>query len=256
LGMRDAQQAAQLDRQRKQSSMTILQPMFDSLRRYRKMQGRQMLYIIHEYLSDGRLVKIVGKDQAQYVPLIKGPDTIKYDVIVDDAPTSPNQKEATWSMMQQIIPAVGKMMTPSLWAAILEFSPIPTSAQQKIKEALGPPKGPDGQPLPPPPDPELEKMKAQMALEAQKAQSDQQIKQQGQAFDAKLAQDKATQDINNERARMVAQIQLSREEMAAKAQLAREQAHLDAELETYKAGLMHQVQMKQAENAPAPASRN
>jgi hypothetical protein len=180
LGMREAGQAASLEHMRKQSSMTILQPMFDSLRRYRKMQGRQMLYIIREFLSDGRLIRIVGKDQEQYVPLTKQEGADKYDIIVDDAPSSPNQKEATWAMLQQILPAIGKIIPPSTWMALLEFSPLPSSAQAKIKESMEGPKGPDGQPLPPPPDPEVEKMKAMMQLEQQKAQSDQQLKAQAQ----------------------------------------------------------------------------
>ena len=46
----NAGQAASLDLQRKQSAMTILQPLFDSLRRYRKEQGRLLLYLIENYL--------------------------------------------------------------------------------------------------------------------------------------------------------------------------------------------------------------
>jgi hypothetical protein len=72
LGMQSsAGQAASLDLQRKQSALTILQPLFDSLRRYRKEQGRLMLYLIEHYLSDGRLIKIEGPEEAQFVPLIK-----------------------------------------------------------------------------------------------------------------------------------------------------------------------------------------
>ncbi len=54
-----------------------------------------MLYLIENYLSDGRLIRIVGQEQEQYVPLIRQPGNASYDVIVDEAPTSPNQKEAT-----------------------------------------------------------------------------------------------------------------------------------------------------------------
>jgi hypothetical protein len=51
LGMQNsAGPGRELDLQRKQSALTILQPLFDSLRRYRKEQGRLMLYLIEHYL--------------------------------------------------------------------------------------------------------------------------------------------------------------------------------------------------------------
>jgi hypothetical protein len=138
LGMQQgASQAAQLDLQRKQSALTILQPLFDSLRRYRKSQGRLLLYLIENYLSDGRLVKIVGQDEAQYVPLVKqeGANS-SYDVIVDESPTSANQKEATWAMLQQLLPVIGKMLPPATWLALLKYSPLPTSAQKDISDSI------------------------------------------------------------------------------------------------------------------------
>lgn len=254
LGMREATQAASLELQRKQSSMTILQPMFDSLRRYRKMQGRQMLYIIREFLSDGRLIRIVGKDQEQYVPLVRGADAVKYDVIVDDAPSSPNQKEATWNMLQQILPAVGKIIPPQTWMALLEYSPLPTSAQQKIKDSIQP-KGPDGQPLPPPPDPEIVKAEQMMKLEQQKAQQSAQIEQQKAISQQQLAQQqleaefamqargqeaqyaldmqKAQREAEIAQYKAAAEIQLKREMAAVDADIARSRAEHDAETKAY-----------------------
>src|SRR5215468_7850606 len=133
-----ADQAAALDRQRKQSVMIILQPLFDGLRRYRKEQGRCMLYLIENFLSDGRLIKIEGPDNAQYVPLIRqqGVANNQYDVIVDEAPTSPNQKETTWAMLQQLLPVIGKMLPPATWLALLKYSPLPTSAQKDISDSI------------------------------------------------------------------------------------------------------------------------
>ena len=55
LGLRDANQAGVLEEHRKQAGMTILASLFDSLRRFRKRQGRVLLYYIMTYLSDGRL---------------------------------------------------------------------------------------------------------------------------------------------------------------------------------------------------------
>lgn len=133
-------QAAALDLQRKQAVMTLMQPLFDGLRRYRKEQGRVLLYLIENYLSDGRLVKIQGPENAQYVQLVRSAyadDTAQgYDVIVDEAPTSANQKEATWAMLQQILPVIGKMLPPATWLALLKYSPLPTSAQKDISDSI------------------------------------------------------------------------------------------------------------------------
>lgn len=134
-----ADQAAALDLQRKQAVMTLMQPYFDGLRRYRHDQGRALLFLIENYLSDGRLIKIEGQENAQYVPLLKSSyadDAEGYDVIVDEAPSSANQKEATWSMLQQILPVIGKMLPPATWLALLKYSPLPTSAQKDISDSL------------------------------------------------------------------------------------------------------------------------
>jgi hypothetical protein len=175
-----ANQAASLDLQRKQSAMIILQPLFDSLRRYRKEQGRLLLYLIENYLSDGRLIKIAGQDEAQYVPLVRQPGVSTYDVIVDESPSSPNQKEATWSMLQQLLPVIGKMLPPATWLALLKYSPLPTSAQKDISDSIS-----QQQAQPPPPDPEVAKAAAQ--LQAQNAKAQAEIENHGKMTDAKIA---------------------------------------------------------------------
>jgi len=53
LGMADREQAGVLEYQRKQSAVTLLAPLFDSFRRYRKMAGRCWLYFM-QHLPDGR----------------------------------------------------------------------------------------------------------------------------------------------------------------------------------------------------------
>jgi hypothetical protein len=173
LGMQQgASQAAQLDLQRKQSALTILQPLFDSLRRYRKSQGRLLLYLIENYLSDGRLVKIVGQDEAQYVPLIKQEGqsgNSSYDVIVDESPTSANQKEATWAMLQQLLPVIGKMLPPATWLALLKYSPLPTTAQKDISDSIQQSQAQQ-------PDPEQQKAQAEIQVAQAKGQAEVQTK--------------------------------------------------------------------------------
>lgn len=73
LGMADREQAGVLEYQRKQSAVTLLAPLFDSLRRYRKMAGRCWLYFMQAYLTDGRLVRITNDEgNPEHVPFTAG----------------------------------------------------------------------------------------------------------------------------------------------------------------------------------------
>jgi hypothetical protein len=73
LGMADREQAGVLEYQRKQSAVTLLAPLFDSFRRYRKIAGRCWLHFMQNYLTDGRLIRITTDDGGQVnVPFQKG----------------------------------------------------------------------------------------------------------------------------------------------------------------------------------------
>ncbi|MEM7289638.1 MAG: hypothetical protein AAF412_04575 [Pseudomonadota bacterium] len=132
LGMREANQPASLEYQRRQSAMNILAGLFDGLRRYRKSQGRVMLEYITGYLSDGRLVRIVGEEGSQYVPLIKQADA-EYDVIVDEATSTPNNKEAVWNFIGPMF----MQFPPQVQMILLEYSPLPETTVEKLKQAIG-----------------------------------------------------------------------------------------------------------------------
>lgn len=136
MGMRDATQPGVLEAQRKQAGMTILANLFDSIRLYRKEQGRLMLECVQKYLADGRLVRITGEENAQYVPLVRDPDIIKYDVIVDDAPTSANQKEQVWQMILALLPSIGNMLSPQMWLALAKYSPLPSNVLGELQKAF------------------------------------------------------------------------------------------------------------------------
>jgi hypothetical protein len=72
--MADREQAGVLEYQRKQSAVTLLAPLFDSFRRYRKMSGRCWLHFMQNYLTDGRLIRITKDDGGQMnVPFQQGP---------------------------------------------------------------------------------------------------------------------------------------------------------------------------------------
>jgi len=116
----------------------VLATLFDSLRRYRKMLGRIRLNVIQTRMSDGRIIKIVGQQYSGMVQLAKDVTAGEYDVTVDDAPTSPNQKEANWTIISQFLPVFKEqlMAQPEVLAMVLEYSPLPSQLVAAIKRVI------------------------------------------------------------------------------------------------------------------------
>lgn len=135
IGMTDRDQAIGLEESRKKAGMVILANFFDALRRYRKTQGQLMAYYIKEFISDGRLIRIVGDEGAQYVPLLKDNLTYEYDVIVDDAPTSPDMKERVFMILTQILPMLLQAGIP-VPPDVLDYAPLPDALTQKWKKMI------------------------------------------------------------------------------------------------------------------------
>lgn len=146
LGLVGREQAGVLEHQRKQAAYAILAGFYDSLRFYRKVQGALLLKYIQKYLPAGYLVRIIGADgDGRYVPLAKQPDTLKFDVIVDEAPAGPNQKEKVWALVTNM-QAILKDAGPQVWSELVEYSPFPDKVNKSLKQvfaAQAQPKQPD-----------------------------------------------------------------------------------------------------------------
>lgn len=141
LGMRDVNQPGILEAQRKQAGMTILATLMDALRNYRKQVGRIRLCFIQNYMSDGQIIRITGPDGMRGVRFIRDNHLGEYDVIVSDAPTSPNQKEATWQMLMQMsqLPMFQAVMTPQTIVGILNYCPLPSKVVAMFQKAIASP---------------------------------------------------------------------------------------------------------------------
>lgn len=137
MGLADRDQPGVLEAQRKQSAMSIIAWVFDAMRRYYKRSGMLLLSMIRQYLSDGQLVRITGKEGARYVPLIKNKLVAKYDIIVDEAPTSVNMRERVWVILQSIIPMALQANIP-IPPDVIDYAPIPNDLAQKWKQRLQP----------------------------------------------------------------------------------------------------------------------
>jgi hypothetical protein len=132
LGQRDAIQPMGLEKERKVSGMTILAPMFDSMRLYREMNGFIILQFLQRYLNDGRLIKIAGVDGEQFVPLAVNQDQ-KFDITIDESPSSPDVKDRVWAL---VAPMIGNL-PPQVMSELLQFSPLPAPVVTRLQKVLG-----------------------------------------------------------------------------------------------------------------------
>jgi hypothetical protein len=123
LGLANREQAGVLEDQRRQSAFAILAPLFDSLRQYRKEQGRLLLKYISAFFEEGRLVRIIGQNgTVQYIPLMKDENAQDMDVIVDQSPDSPDFKKQLWEMLQVMLPAMMKAGYP-IPPSVIQYIP-------------------------------------------------------------------------------------------------------------------------------------
>ncbi len=159
LGQADRTQPGIVETQRREAGYTMLAMFFDSLRRYRKVSGRMLLKYIQNYISDGRLIRIAGQEGGvQYIPLIRDETMKDYDVIIDESPSGPNQKEKVWGMLVQMMPILQRApLPPQVWAELVKYSPLPESISQKIIKVIT---------APPPPEVQQAKQAQQQLMQA------------------------------------------------------------------------------------------
>lgn len=208
LGLANREQANVLEMSRKQAAYGLLSPLFDALRRYRKNQGRILLDFIHNFISDGRLIRIGGPENAQYIPLTKQPKAPEYDIIVDASPQAPDVKDKTWETLMQLAPSLLKAGIP-LPPDLLDYAPLPSAMAQKWKAFAAK----SGQP-----SPQVQAMQQQiqqLTQQLQEAKSDQQADMAKVAVDTqktqaelKMRKDRQDQEMTLDREKAVAEFQL------------------------------------------------
>ena len=225
MGLADRVQAGVVEAQRKQSAMAIIAWAFDAMRRYYRSMGKMQARYVIDYVPEGTLVMVNGEQSKQYVPLIKNSLSFKFDVIVDEAPTSVNMKERVWMVLEKMIPQLlqaGMQIPPE----VLDYSPLPTDLAQKWKQAMKP-------------DPKKQQTQEAAVM----------ADLQGKFADAKDKESQATlnqakaQEImaglsnpgNGEQIKAQMTAQAKAAELLMKEQVANMQAELDARIATMKA---------------------
>lgn len=177
LGQVAREQAGVLEQERKKAAVTILAVYFKNLTSLRKQLGKLRLrYALSGMIPPEDLAEAVGPDKAPLLAQLTPDKALRYDVIVDESPTSPNAKERYWNAMQPVLPALMKRedLPPEVWAEIVRYMPIPSGMSEALIRAFTQPKQPD---------PNAERMK-----EAQTAKVEGEARDKHASADLKLAQ--------------------------------------------------------------------
>ncbi|MCA1298031.1 portal protein [Stappia indica] len=162
LGQRDANQPGVVETQRRSAALTTLVTLFECMRMYRRTQGEVIISIVKDYLPEHVLQRVVGQQLGQIVPAFMQSET-RFDIIVDEAPESPNAKDLIWSMMGQSI----HQQPPQVQAVLWKYSPLPGSAAAEMTQAI------QSAMQPAPPDPNQQAaMQAQQQQEQAKISAD------------------------------------------------------------------------------------
>ena len=135
MGLAGRDQPGILESQRKQAGLTLLASLFDSLRQYRIRQGRVLLWFIREFMPKDRIARIVGKQNAEYIPAFLTAGAEKFDINVGDAPSSPHMKEKVFTMFMQLIPILGNQAALVL-PMLIQYSPFPLEVVKPLLEQL------------------------------------------------------------------------------------------------------------------------
>lgn len=238
LGTVDREQAGVLEAQRKQASQAVLAPMFDSLRRFYKDQGRLLLTFVQQYIPPDKVIRIMTPDgDPQSVQMAMLPDAADFDIVIDQAPTSPNQKTEVWAAMAPMLPVLVKEVPPPILLDLLKFSPLPESVVKGIQEKIA-------QLPPPPPDPAAEKAKADMAMK----QADMQMNMAMKQADMQQAEKMAALEFETKRREAEFDMQMSRMKAEQDMAIARMQAEFAAQVKAREVEVTLALDARKAEH--------
>lgn len=135
MGLTDRNQPGVLEYQRKQAAITTLAWAFYAYRLYIKSWVRIVADMVRRFVADGRLIRVTGESGAQYIPLLRDNLSVEYDLVVDKAPSSTNEKERTLAIMTTMMPALlqaGIMPPPD----VLDYLPLPQPLIESWKQTI------------------------------------------------------------------------------------------------------------------------
>jgi hypothetical protein len=111
---------------------------FDSLRLYRKRMGRMILDFLDAYGDPEQVARVLPQDEQEFIALMKGGNlSEEYDIVVEEVPTSPNERQEVFDVLMEsgFLPQMMSQGVP-IPPSLAEFFPIPADASAELKQAL------------------------------------------------------------------------------------------------------------------------
>jgi hypothetical protein len=141
--MNTKEQNSSFLRQQIKQGLTTLSTFFDARRSYLQEQARLYIDCVRVLAenNEGRLIhNVLGEVNEQFVPLLRDNIAAEYDVVIDEMPMSPDQKEETFMKLLEMQSVMLNKPNPiDLMPLILEYAPFDASIVKELKAMIQPP---------------------------------------------------------------------------------------------------------------------
>lgn len=118
-------------------TMVVLSILFDSLRLYRREQGKLFLHFIKEYMPDDAIVRITDQNGLQSWQPFKQSwvHETEYEVVVEESPTSPSVRHEFWNSLIQTR-AIDVLMQSGILTGdiIADLMDVPPAIRERMKQ--------------------------------------------------------------------------------------------------------------------------
>jgi hypothetical protein len=141
--MNTKEQNSSFLRQQIKQGLTTLSTFFDARRSYLQEQARLYIDCVRVLAenNEGRLVhNVLGEVNEQFVPLLRDNIAAEYDIVIDEMPMSPDQKEDTFMKLLEMQSVMLNKPNPiDLMPLILEYAPFDPAIVKELKAMIQPP---------------------------------------------------------------------------------------------------------------------
>jgi hypothetical protein len=134
---------AQLNAQLVRQGLMVLAPYFDSIKLFTKQSG-VLFYEAFRILIENCESKLIGHittpRNAEFIEYIRDNEHIEYDIVIDDVPMTPDERQQTFEKLLQLSAILMNKPNPvDIMPVVMEYAPFKGDQLEKIKELMQPP---------------------------------------------------------------------------------------------------------------------